>query len=508
MLKHRLRRALAMLAVCATLIGSLTVPASAAFGDVPAGHWAADEIQRCVDLGFFKGQTASHFGLGESMTRSAFTVVLSRFFSWKTAVPKAPTYPDIPTTAWYAGAVQAAYDHGAVTRQSQLFRPSDAITREEMTVMLLRAMGYSDLAGLSATLECPFEDVTENVGYITLAYHLGLMNGTSATTFAPDRTATREQVAVILMRLYDKLNTPSPEKMTLLPTPDALPDLTGFDVAAIPAARLLLTGGEPTLKEAMPEDTSAALLASAQQNGTKALLHITSSFGILTDTSLSSSIADTLSQAVADGGYDGLLLDIPALKASRSTALTKLVEAVDTALGDSLFYLMVEAPSWQGTTYDGYDYSALNVHTDKLVLRIQPYEEKAGNIMVAPSEPLEEIYYALTSLKNLGIPGEKTALLMTSSAALWKGTSRAADVLAAEDIQLLVSDGEMSSHYAARYASTYLVGTEQSNSSHAVWYLDGRGAAERTQMLRLFGANVVCLTDPVPASPDLISGLS
>ena len=34
MLKHRLRRALAMLAVCATLIGSLTVPASAAFGEV------------------------------------------------------------------------------------------------------------------------------------------------------------------------------------------------------------------------------------------------------------------------------------------------------------------------------------------------------------------------------------------------------------------------------------------------------------------------------------------
>ena len=121
---HRLRRVLALLTLCAILTGGLTVSASAAgFADVPAGHWAAGEISRCVEHGFFQGQAPGHFGLGESMTRSAFTVVMSRFFGWETPKPASPTYPDIPADAWYSGAVQAAFDHGALTRQSSSFRP-------------------------------------------------------------------------------------------------------------------------------------------------------------------------------------------------------------------------------------------------------------------------------------------------------------------------------------------------------------------------------------------------
>ena len=58
---------------------------------------------------------------------------------------------------------------------------------------------------------------TTNAGYVAMAYELGLVNGTSSTTFSPDRTATREQAAVMLMRLYDSYHAAAPDKVGIAP---------------------------------------------------------------------------------------------------------------------------------------------------------------------------------------------------------------------------------------------------------------------------------------------------
>ena len=130
MMRQALRRAMACFLLAAVLSTAAVIPASAAgFRDVPSGHWAAESIERCVSLGFFQGKSASQFGMGEEMTRSAFAVVLCRFFGWETPVPDQATFQDVPVNAWYAGAVEAAYDHGAVTDQRKDFRPNDPITR-------------------------------------------------------------------------------------------------------------------------------------------------------------------------------------------------------------------------------------------------------------------------------------------------------------------------------------------------------------------------------------------
>ena len=51
-MKKRLQRVFVCGLLCALLAASVPAPASAAgFDDVPAGHWAADAIDRAVDLG-------------------------------------------------------------------------------------------------------------------------------------------------------------------------------------------------------------------------------------------------------------------------------------------------------------------------------------------------------------------------------------------------------------------------------------------------------------------------
>ena len=115
----------------------------------------------------------------------------------------------------------------------------------------------------------PFRDVTTNTGYITMAYDLGLVSGTTADTFSPDRAATREQVAVILMRLYDKLHQTGPGQIAVA---SEAGDFTGLEAVAVPAGRLITAGGKPVGNTTMSETETTAILESAQQAGAKKLL--------------------------------------------------------------------------------------------------------------------------------------------------------------------------------------------------------------------------------------------
>lgn len=485
-MKQQLGRALACLTLLAVLAGLWAAPASAAgFRDVPANHWAAESIQRCVSLGFFQGKSADHFGLGEEMTRSAFAVVLCRFFGWETPAPEKTTFTDVPADAWYAGAVEAAYDHEAITDQSREFRPNEAITREELAVMLVRALGYGTIAGLAQDLPLPFQDVTTNAGYITMAYDLGLMSGTSATTFSPAKTAPREQVAVILMRLYDVLHSDALEITAVVS--DAAADLTGLDVAAIPAARLIAVAGKATVTESMETEVATAVRDAAHEAGAKALLYVTGGTSALNGSPQDAAAA--LAQAVKNGGYDGLFLDIPQLRETDRRDMTALAQAVDTALEGKTFCLAAEAPTWGGKEYGGYDYAALSQEADLLVLRVASYENQSDAFPTAPVNPLEEVYYALASLKE-DVEGGKLALMLDPEVSVWS-MSGSREELTAEELTKLMADGEQ--HYSNRYACAYLTGKTAAGQDLVAWFLDRQAVQERVRMACAFGVGQLWL---------------
>lgn len=491
MIKKQLRRLLSCLALCAVLAGSLTVSAGAAgFTDVPANHWAAGDIQRCAELGFFQGESATRFGLGHPMTRAAFTVVLSRFFGWETTAPTQSAYTDVPANAWYAGAVQAAYTHGAVTSQRAEFRPNDPITREELAVMLVRALGYGTIAGLAQDLPSAFQDVTTNAGYIIMAHHLDLMRGVSTTSFAPSRTAPREQVAVILMRLCDKLHRAEPGRVGILSPGGDLPDLTGYEAVAISGAYLMTTGGARVTQNA-DSSGAAELRDTAHAAGAKALLYVKGS-----SPALNSTAADTaacLVSAVEEGGYDGVLLDIPSLETDKKAVLVELAQALKPALNGKLLYLAAEAPSRQGARYDGYDYAALGKTADKLILRIASIEEAGGQYPAAPVEPLEELYYALAELQGK-VDSSKLSILMSTKPSVWvngrKNTS-----LTTDDLSKLTAKGSLARHYSDRYGCAYLAGLTANNRPLIAWYLDEQSMEARARLARLFNVEQLVVDD-------------
>lgn len=479
-MRINLKRLLSWVLLCTLLACAPAAASAPRFTDVPSGYWAASQISQAVQTGLFNGRTATYFGAAEPITRAEFTVALCRLFRWDMVTPSSGSFTDNQNpAAWYYSAVETAYHNGAVTRQSETFRPNDVITREELSVMLVRALGYTSIAGLTQDLPLSFRDVDSNRGYLSMAYELGITSGTSAAAFSPGKTASRAQAAVMLVRVYDKLHSQAFSLCGIAPDSSNLA-ADGMRLVAVPAAALT-TGGSVALTRLMTDAQVRAVRAAA--SGAKAALYVSGSSDVLQGKAADTAAA--LEEAVTSGGYDGLFLDIRQVGADRKAALTELVGTVRAALGDKILYVMAEAPCWQGTAYDGYDYAALAARADRVVLRVAAYDKMVGGVVTAPQEPLEEVYYSLAKLKS-SVDLSKVSLLLSTTGSDGSSGSRIAG--------LLTSPG-IGTYYSARYAAAYLVRTSGSSSSVVLWYQDAAAAAARAQLCAFFGVSGICLSD-------------
>lgn len=492
------RRA-AALAVVLALSALLAVPAGAAtrFSDVPADHWAAQSIARAVDAGLIQGRGDGTFGLGQPMTRASFVTVLGRLMGWKTVTPDEPTFTDVAPEDWFYGAVETACANGAVLSQSGTFRPADAVTREEMASMLVRCLGYETLSGLALALPATFQDLTTNAGYIAVAYDLGLMNGYSATTFGPNDPASREEAAVVLMRLHDRLGDGLPAAVSGVwaggsDSGAALTKAGKLDAVAVPGLKIT-KGGQTVL-------TDASTVQSVTDTGARALFHVEYDAEALPEADQAQETAARLLSAAADAGCRGVLLDCADADSAHKGAYTALAQALKGAMEEGwLLYVTAQAPMWQGESPQGYDYAALGKCADRLVVQVGAYEEMVGGFPTTPPEPLEEVYYALCKLTEQVSP-EKLSLSLTTTATAWVDSGKGyqpGGEMPVQELEELLEDGQ--TYYSERYQAAYGLSEERGRTT-AVWYLNADAAAERVQLARLLGITHITLSDAASVS--------
>lgn len=220
----------------ATLSLARTAGQIVPYKDVPADHWSAPSVARATELGLFQGVDEDTFGRGQPISRAAYVTALTRLFGWEAVVPETNTFTDVTRERWFYSAVETALANNAIAAADRTFRPTDDITREEMASMLIRALGYTSLAGVATGYSAPFSDVSTNKGFIVVAHDMGIVAGVGDDLFASDGTATREQAAAMLVRVHDLLaaqstlldevgeyraiavETPAPEEGAEVPT--------------------------------------------------------------------------------------------------------------------------------------------------------------------------------------------------------------------------------------------------------------------------------------------------
>lgn len=105
--------------------------------------------------------------------------------------------------AYYAKAVQWAYEQGITGGTSATtYSPDETCTRGQMATFLCRMANGKPVDSTSA-----FTDVEAGKYYteaVQWAVENGITDGTSATTFSPDTTCTRAQMVTFLYRYFVK----------------------------------------------------------------------------------------------------------------------------------------------------------------------------------------------------------------------------------------------------------------------------------------------------------------
>ncbi|MFI3230655.1 MAG: S-layer homology domain-containing protein, partial [bacterium] len=113
-------------------------------------HWGKDAIGYMLNRGLFNGTATNQFSPNLQMTRSMFVTVLSRIDNVNTSIMPVTPFTDVPSTAWYSGEVSWAINNRIATgKTATTFEPDSSITREDMALFLYN---YMIEAGLTLPL--------------------------------------------------------------------------------------------------------------------------------------------------------------------------------------------------------------------------------------------------------------------------------------------------------------------------------------------------------------------
>lgn len=115
-------------------------------------------------------------------------------------------FTDVKTSDWYYESVVFVSNAGLMGGTSPTtFSPNSNMNRADFVTVIGR---LSERLGetISSTNSHPFTDVSSNSyynKYVGWAYQKKIVDGTTATTFTPTKTITREEVAVIIQRFMN-----------------------------------------------------------------------------------------------------------------------------------------------------------------------------------------------------------------------------------------------------------------------------------------------------------------
>ncbi len=100
---------------------------------------------------------------------------------------------------WAVAEIESAVNSGLMDNVPYLLNSyTQNITREEFCSLVMSLLSWIDVYTPSDSLPNPFVD-TNNIDVIN-AYHIGIINGTSETTFTPNASITRQELATMLSR--------------------------------------------------------------------------------------------------------------------------------------------------------------------------------------------------------------------------------------------------------------------------------------------------------------------
>lgn len=179
------------------------------FRDLDSVSWAKDSIERLRDAGVVNGIGEGLFAPNASVSREEFVKFIVLGLGLELTEATDVDFRDVDRNAWYSSYVLSAASSGVVFgRDDGTFGVGDKITREDMAVMICRALSAKGIS-TAATGEPGFTDTAYISDYaaesVSFLNETGILRGLNNGSFEPQSFSTRAQVAVVICRTLDFL---------------------------------------------------------------------------------------------------------------------------------------------------------------------------------------------------------------------------------------------------------------------------------------------------------------
>ncbi|WP_035400769.1 S-layer homology domain-containing protein [Bacillus sp. NRRL B-14911] len=191
---------------------ALNVSANTKFKDVPSTYYAKDAITQLVDKGVIKGYADGTFRPANKVNRAEFAAFVARALNLPAA---SSNFKDVPKSAALYDGVSRAYKAGIIKGFADgKFKPSTSVTRQDMAVMLDRAMQVK--GSYTKTKSLNFSDASKIGPYartsVQRVYNYGVMGAYSGTKFEPITIGTRAETAKHIFNMLQVVDGGSPSQ--------------------------------------------------------------------------------------------------------------------------------------------------------------------------------------------------------------------------------------------------------------------------------------------------------
>ena len=176
------------------------------FADMAGYEWAKNAVESLADAGIVSGVGNGNFAPANAVTREEMLTMLLRAYGVD-VTGAVSTFTDVPANAWFAPYVAKGFELGVTSGvDDKNFGAGNPVTRQEAAAMAYRIATYYNVE--FTVDENVFTDDASIADWAkTAVYALkgaSVINGTDAGSFAPEKGCSRAEAAIIVYNLINR----------------------------------------------------------------------------------------------------------------------------------------------------------------------------------------------------------------------------------------------------------------------------------------------------------------
>ncbi len=178
------------------------------FTDVVKKSWYHKGVDFVFNSGLMSGISSTKFAPTMATSRGMFVTILGRLSGVDADQYTFAYFEDVKDGSYYFGYIEWARVNGIVAGTGNyVFQPDRAITRQEMCKMIVSYANYEEIELVMNKGKVTFKDDASIAKWaksdVYTCQRAGIVNGDTNGTFRPTDTASRAEVAVLIMNFWN-----------------------------------------------------------------------------------------------------------------------------------------------------------------------------------------------------------------------------------------------------------------------------------------------------------------